>query len=45
MSVKAKAIYTLYRSKRINVDGVKQAVADKIITADEYKMITGEAYE
>ena len=45
MSVKAKAIYTLYRTKRVNNEGVRKAVADRIITADDYKMITGEAYE
>ena len=44
MSVKAKAIRTLYRAKRITIEGVKQAVADKLITAEEYKAITGEAY-
>lgn len=44
MSAKAKAIRTLYRAKRINLDGVKQAVADGIITAGEYKEITGEDY-
>lgn len=44
MSVKAKAVRTLYRVKRINLDGVKQAVVDKIITAVEYELITGETY-
>ena len=44
MSAKAKAIKTLYRAKRITLDGVKQAVADGIITETEYKAITGEAY-
>ena len=44
MSVKGKAIRTLYRAKRITLDGVKQAVADKLITAAEYKTITGEDY-
>lgn len=45
MSAKAKAIRTLYRAKRINLDGVKQAVVDIIITEDEYKTITGEDYQ
>ena len=36
MSAKAKAIKTLYRAKRITLDGVKQAVVDKIITEAEY---------
>ena len=44
MSAKAKAIRTLFRAKRITVDGVKQAVADGIITEAEYKTITGENY-
>ena len=44
MSVKAKAIKTLYRMKRITIEGVKQAVVDGLITADEFKEITGEAY-
>lgn len=44
MSAKAKAIQTLYRAKRITIDGVKQAVKDGIITEAEYKTITGENY-
>lgn len=44
MSARAKAIRTLYRAKRINLDGVKQAVADGIITAAEFFAITGEDY-
>ena len=44
MSAKAKAIRTLYKAKRINLDGVKHAVVDGIITADEYEEITGEVY-
>lgn len=44
MSVKAKAIRTLYRAKRITLDGVKQAVVDGLITEAEYKMIAGEDY-
>ena len=44
MSVKAKAIRTLYRAKRITIEGVKQAVKDGLITAAEYAIITGEAY-
>ena len=45
MSVKAKAIRTLYRAKRITLEGVRQAVKDGLITAEEYAEITGEAYE
>ena len=44
MSAKAKAIRTLYRAKRITLDGVRQAVADKLITEAEYEIITGEKY-
>lgn len=44
MSVKAKAIRTLYRAKRITVEGVRQAVSEGIITDAEYETITGEAY-
>ena len=44
MSVKAKAIRTLYRAKRITIEGVKQAVKDGLITAAEYAIITGEIY-
>lgn len=44
MSAKAKAIRTLYRAKRITIEGVKQAVDDGIITEAEYQQITGEVY-
>ena len=44
MSAKAKAIRTLYRMKRITIEGVRQAVADGLITAEEYREITGEEY-
>lgn len=45
MSVKAKAIRTLYRAKRISLEGVRQAVADKLINAVEFELVTGEKYE
>lgn len=45
MSTKAKAIRTLYRAKRITLDGVKQAVAEGLITSEEYKVITGNDYK
>ena len=41
---KEKAIRTLYRAKRITLDGVRQAVVDTLITEAEYKTITGEDY-
>ena len=44
MSTKAKAIQTLYRTGRITIEGVRQAVVDGLITEKEYKIITGEDY-
>ena len=44
MTVKANAIRTLYRAKRITVDGVRKAVEDGLISPAEYKEITGEEY-
>ena len=44
MSARAKAINTLYRAKRITLEGVKQAVVDGLITAAEYETITGKVY-
>ena len=44
MSVQAKAIRTLYKAGRITIDGVRQAVVDKIISEDDYELITGEVY-
>lgn len=44
MSAKARAIRTLYRAKRIAIDGVKQAVVDGLINESEYKEITGRDY-
>ena len=44
MSAKAKAIKTLFRAKRITIDGVKKSVVDGIITEAEFQMITGEVY-
>lgn len=44
MSAKAKAIRTLFRAKRITIDGVTQAVVDGIITEAEYQQITGMQY-
>lgn len=45
MSTKAKAIQTLYRAKRITLDGVRKAVIEGVITKEEFAQITGEDYE
>lgn len=45
MSAKAKALRTLYRAKRITIDGVRQAVVDGLIATAEYKEITGKEYK
>ena len=45
MSVKAKAIQTLYRAGRITIEGVKQAVVNGIITEEQYFEITGKQYK
>lgn len=44
MTIKAKAIRTLYRAKRITIEGVRKAVADGIITKEQYTEITGKEY-
>ena len=44
MTIKVKAIKTLYRANRITLDGVKQAVINGVITKEQYKEITGDAY-
>lgn len=44
MSTKAKAIRTLYRMKRITIDGVRQSVEDGFVTPAEFEKITGETY-
>ena len=43
MTAKAKAIKTLYKAKRIALEGVRQAVKDGVITESEYAEITGNA--
>ena len=42
MSVQAKAINTLYKAKRITLEGVKVALLNKIITESEYAEIVGK---
>ena len=44
MSNKAKAINTLFKAKRISFDGVRKDVEEKIITSEEFTIITGELY-
>lgn len=44
MSPKAKALQNLYRRGKVTIEGLRQAVADGVITADEFKLITGEDY-
>lgn len=41
MSTKAKALQNLYKRGRITKDAVKQALADGIITEEEYIEIVG----
>lgn len=43
--MREKALENLYRRKKINKDGLKKAVADGILTAEQYREITGEIYE
>lgn len=42
--MKAKAMRTLYRAKRITLDGVKRAVVERIITETGYLTIFGNVY-
>lgn len=44
MNARAKALYNLYRRKKVTKEGLKQAVLDGIILPQEYQQITGEAY-
>ena len=44
MNTKAKAIRTLYRAKRITIEGVRQAVVDGLITQTDFEEITGQTY-
>ena len=42
MSARAKALANLYRRNKITIEGLKKAVNDGTITANEYTEITGE---
>ena len=44
MSNMERAFQTLYRMHRVTLDGLKQAVVDRTITAEEYQSITGREY-
>lgn len=44
MSPKAVAIQTLYNAKRITLNGVRQAVVNKILTPEDFFHITGQEY-
>jgi hypothetical protein len=44
MSNMARAFQVLYRMHRVTLDGLKRAVADNVITAEEYQSITGQQY-
>ena len=39
MSPKAKALQNLYRRHKITIEGLQQALADGIITQEEYDII------
>ena len=42
MSVKAKAMRTLYKAGRITIDGLRNAVAQGVITQVEFDEIVGK---
>lgn len=44
MKINVKAVKTLYRAKRVTLDSVKKLVKDRLITAEQYKEITGKDY-
>ena len=41
MSARAKALANLYKRGKITVEGLQKAVADGVITQEEYDMIVG----
>lgn len=45
MSIRAKTLLNLYRRGKIQLAGVKKAVADGVISTTEFETITGETYE
>lgn len=42
MSVNAKALLTLYQTNNISKNGLKQAVQDGVINAQDYFLIVGD---
>jgi len=44
MSPKAKAMQNLYRRNKVTIEGLRKAVEDDVITAIEFKIITGQDY-
>ena len=44
MRTRAKAMENLYRHGKVKKAGMRKAVADGVINAEEYQEITGEAY-
>lgn len=45
MKINVKAMKTLLKAKRVTVDDIKIAVLKGVITAEEFKLITGDDYE
>jgi hypothetical protein len=45
MKINVNAMKTLLKAKRVTVDDLKIAVLKDVITAEEFKLITGEDYE
>lgn len=44
MNAKVKALESLYRRKKITKDGLKKAVVDGVLSAEQYKELTGEDF-
>ena len=44
MSNMARAMEVLYRTGRVNLNGMHRAVLAGVITAEDYKEITGQEY-
>lgn len=44
MSARAKALQNLYKRGRVGIDGLRKAVEDGVITAEEFTIITGIEY-